>query len=258
MKTIPAAALALSLGAVLGVGAMATYASWEAQTGLKASVKSGAIHFAVDDPKPDSGVLQAIQLAGDSLSWKLPAGEVDRPLGTDGQLADILGKLSPAKPQSAVIRIDGQSQGNRGLAYSLANVRISGDPTLAERTSIKIGKVAEPSDCSPNNVGTPLYTGSLFEAKIAPRELVSAAYSTESWNKPVTEYLCLGFSLSADDLSYTNIATVTGTADGGLEADTELSASDSWSALIEPTQAARQAGVDFTFTHQTYRPGSEP
>lgn len=259
MKTIPAAALALTLGAALGIGALATYASWEDRAGLSVSVRSGAIHFAVDDPKDSPDELQAIERAGDLLVWNLPAGEEGRTPGYDGLPGNILGNLSPAAPQSAVIRIDGQSQGNRGLAYSLAKVEVNGDDrTFADLATVKIGKVSEPADCSPRNVGDVLYSGKLSGARFDPRELVPAKYSETGWDAPATEYLCLGFSLNTADFTYKNTATATGTTEGGLEPEIKLKDHDSWETIVEPTAEQRAAKVEFTFKHQTYRPADQP
>ncbi|WP_026819757.1 SipW-dependent-type signal peptide-containing protein [Arthrobacter castelli] len=246
MKRSLAAGTVLAFGAVLGTGTAATFASWQDQITIDVSITAGYIHFAVDDPNSDPAALNRIDRPGQSLTWTVPE--------------NVLDNLAPEQPQSAVVQIDAQSQGNRGLSYTLDGASVAGDNSLTSAATVTITAVGHPGSCGTGSSapGPVLYEGPIQGAATESRELVTSEYTDAPWTNPETEYLCLAFTVPDGMGSYTNEGTVTGTAEGGLEADQKVTATDTWSGRSGPSQAARNADVTLTFSYETYRPGEEP
>jgi hypothetical protein len=246
MKRSLAAGTMLALGAVLGTGSAAAVASWQDEITVDANIMHGYIHFAVDDPNSDPAAMNRIERPGQSLTWTVPGS--------------VLQNLGPQQPQSAVVQIDAQSQGNRGLSYTLDGASITGDDSLAAAATVAITGVGHPDDCGTGSpaAGSHLYEGPIEGATTVPTELVTSAYTDAPWTDPETDYLCLTFTVPDDLGDYSNTGIVTGTAEGGLEEDQKVTASDTWSGREAPSQAARNAGVELTFSYDTYRPGERP
>ncbi|GAB3267806.1 hypothetical protein [Arthrobacter pigmenti] len=246
MKRSLAAGTVLALGAVLGTGSAAAVASWQDKITVDVNLTRGYIHFAVDNPNSDPTAMNSIDRSGQSLTWTVPE--------------NVLQNLAPQQPQSAVVQIDAQSQGNRGLSYTLDGASITGDDTLAGVANVAITAVGQPDSCGADTPapGPVLYEGAIEGATIEPTELVISDYTDAPWSDPETDYLCLAFTVPDDLGDYSNTGIVTGTAEGGLEEDQKISASDKWSGRATPSQSARTADVKLTFSYDTYRPGEGP
>lgn len=247
MKRSLAAGTVLALGAVLGTGSAAAFASWQDKITVDVDFTWGYIHFAVDDPNSDPTAMNKIEQPGQKLTWTVPQS--------------VLQNLAPGDDQSAVVQIDAQSQGNRGLSYALEGATIeTEDDSLTSVANVAINAVGNPGDCKDGArpPGQPLYEGSIEGANLNARELVTSEYTDASWTEPETDYLCLTFTVPDNLGAYSNTGTVTGTAEGGLEADQDVSASAKWSGHAEPSNEARRAQVELTFSYETYRPEEGP
>lgn len=237
MKRSLAFSAALVLGVTAGAGTSAAFASWQVQATIAgATITAGSIHFAVDDPRDLPTAQKSSGASDGSVTWKLPDGA-----------------------QTAVVQIDAQSQGNRGLEYTLDSVDIAGFPGIAAAARVSIITVPKPADCVSgvaDSVAEPLYSGKLSSAKLLdPRELVTADYTDAPWTEPETEYLCLDIWVQPGLGEEVSTATVSGTAAGGLETDREVSARDEVSVRRVPATAAQDAVVELTFSYETYRAG---
>lgn len=251
MKRTTAAILIGAAGVVVGAGGLGTLALWNDTISIQSDLTTGHIHFAAGDPVVRPADLPAVTAENPTVTWSLPDGG-DRP-------GDVLGDLGPGAPQAAVVQVDAQSQGNRGLSYAMAVSRVD-DSALLEHATVSIVTVERPTDCVPGvtaGAGT-LYTGPVADAAVTWRELVPTDYTTTPWTSPETEYLCLDVAVPDDPGAHENTGTVTATADGGLEDDRTLEASSTGHATAEPDAADHDAVVEFEFSHTTYRPGEAP
>lgn len=241
MKRRTAAIAALAVGAIVGSAGAVTLALWSDKTDIPLSTTLGAIDFAVGSP---GSALTAITASADSVSWKLRT--------VDG--ANPFAELSAEKPQIVPIQVDGQSQGNRGLAYRLEGVT-AGSSQLIAGTSVQIISVPNRASCVATAFGpsaTTLYNGLLSAAQTADRQLVTSDYTTATWATPETAFLCLKLSTGTGNSTYKNTATVKGSVTT-LQGSVPLTAEDSWTTPYSFSEADRAASATLTFTQRTFR-----
>ncbi|RLP77008.1 hypothetical protein D9V32_05120 [Mycetocola tolaasinivorans] len=253
MKRTLAAAVALAVGATLGTAGAATLALWSQQTSVSDSLTIGYSAFAVSNPDGQFSVKAPAPRA--TVSWNSHTAAEGDPIAA----------LKTRATSTAVIRIDGTSQGNRGLSYTMRAPTLTGsDTSLLSTATVRIVASASAAGCVTAlaaDSGT-LYSGTLSGASFVSRQLVSSAYSTAEWSAPLTEYLCLKFTRPADTESvYTNTGTATGTfvnpETGAVE---PLSATSDWSAPIGFATTAYEGQFALNFTYGLFRgtfvPGS--
>lgn len=243
MKRTTATITTLAVGISLGAAAGTVFALWDDDDAISAEVGIGYVHYAVGNG-PDA----AIPTGKDGApAWQLPE--------------HVLTDLAPGEPQTAVVQVDGYSQGNRGLEYWLAGLDVDGDSGFIDATDVRIVEINSPDQCVAGGLDTlaARYSGPSAGASFGDHELVHPRQFHEpdygTWEEDsVTEYLCLELSLPDEPPVYTNTVTAIGT---GQEASEEATVSDtdSWSAVLEPTAAQREAVVTLTFPYATYRPG---
>lgn len=252
MKRIIAATAALALGATLGAVGVGTWALWSDQASRSAELGGGGIDFAVGAGTPQTlsapPVMRAIEADGD--------GRVTLSLGAALGGASV-SPLADGQTHVVGIRVDGQSQGNRGLSYRLDDIAAVGEDTgLLSALNLVIVRVPALAECSARALADPAavtaYSGPLLGAGITDRTLVSAAYSTASWDAPASEYLCLGLSASGVG-TYTNTVQASGDAVTSRGTREAVSAEDSWSARLGYSDADRDADATLTFSAQTFR-----
>lgn len=251
MKRTTAAIAAVAAGASLGAATGVALALWRDDGAVSASVGVGYVHYAVGDARDPAGVLvdPATFADRDGLpGWRLPPS--------------VLANLAPGKPQTAVVQVDGYSQGNRGLEYWLAGLEVDGDRGLLDAAHLRIVEVDDPAACVAGGLdGLPArYAGAPAGATfddvglVAPRQFAEPDYG--SWQEDsVSEYLCVELALPETPPGYANAVTASGTGREG-SAPTDVTASDSWSAPIDPTPEQRAAVVTLTFPYDTHRPGA--
>jgi hypothetical protein len=251
VKRTTAAIAVLVAGASLGAATGTALALWSDDVGVRASVGIGYVHYAVGDARDPAAILTDPGTFTDpdgGPGWRLPAR--------------VLADLAPGEPQTAVVQIDGYSQGNRGLEYWLDGLAVDGDRGLVDAAQLRIVEVDRPGDCVAGELaglearyaGEP--RGAHFDdvELVAPRQFHEPDYG--SWDEDaVTEYLCVELSLPPDAPGYGNTVTATGTGREGTEPRT-VDASDDWSAGLTPSAAQRAATVTLTFPYATYRPGA--
>jgi len=228
-----------------------TTALWSDDEQFTPTITSGYIHFAVGDPSDPAGPVSPAF----TPTWAVPA--------------DLLGDGTAGNPYLeagdtavAVVQIDGQSQGNRGLSYELPlGSAVVGDPTgageLASGLVTTIIAVASPAECTVAAIEAdpaPVYEGLVANAIVPPTELVSAAYSDDPYTTPETDYLCLGFTVPAWEGTYANTGSVRAQdAGGAVVTDT-----DPWNAVLLAPEEQFVLDIEFTFDETTYRPGGGP
>lgn len=228
-------------GIALGLSAT-SLALWNDEVTFTGSISSGYEYFAAG---PAGGTLtpasqQEAPPTGDSVTATVGATEAQK-LAEDGQV-------------SVAFQVDSLSQGNKGLAYTVAPPSDWGDGYFAA-SDVHIYWVEEPSQCAVGAEHPALPSdghvsdngdGSFTSVP------VSAAYSTTT--TPTTEYWCLTATLGdlPDEGQYQNTATATATGPAG----NEVSDQDSWSAHVTTAHAPQDENDHpITFTYNTFRPG---
>lgn len=240
-RSVAVVAAAAVLGGALGVGG-ASFALWQDATGFDGQISSGYEYFAAGRGAANSSTVPDGAMSAASEAAAPPTGHAASVTvgSADAQV------LADEHELAIPLRIDSLSQGNKGLAYTIAEPdwgeHILGNaevflfpvPTAAECT-VKNAPATQPTDLA----STP----------------VPADYSDTT--TPTTEYWCLVATLDGlpDEGSYTNTVTAIGTDPAG----TEVSDTDSWSAdVVSAMDPAEEPDHEITFTYQTFRPGQEP
>ncbi|WP_030143535.1 hypothetical protein [Mycetocola saprophilus] len=248
MKRTLAAATALALGATLGTAGAATWALWSQQTAVYDAVTIGYAGFAVGNPGATPAQMDRAQSPQANVTWSASSAPGGNPITA----------LQTKNFADAVIRVDGQSQGNRGLAYALRGAHVTGgDTTLVDGARVRIVRASTAEGCAPAlnaDAGT-LYEGALAAARIPARELVSSAYSTAGWDTPEHEFLCLRLSRPvALNTTYTNIGSASGTyTNPETGARVSVSGEDRWSIGLGYDTRAFQASFALDFGFETFR-----
>jgi predicted ribosomally synthesized peptide with SipW-like signal peptide len=228
-----------------------TNALWSDDEVFTPTITAGYIHFTVGDPTDPVGPVPAPF----TPTWSVPAD-----LLGDGTAGNPF--LEAGQTAVAVVQIDGQSQGNRGLSYALpAGGVVVGDPTgtgeLASGLVTTIIAVATPAECTVAAIEAdpaPVYAGPIADAVVPSTELVTAAYSSDPYTVPETDYLCFGFTVPEWEGTYANTGTVQAQDAGG----TAVTDSDTWNAVLLAPAEQYVLDVDLTFAETTYRPGGGP
>ncbi|MCS4276183.1 hypothetical protein M2390_001355 [Mycetocola sp. BIGb0189] len=249
MKRTLAAVTALALGATLGTAGAATWALWSQQTAVHDAVTIGYAGFAVGNPGATPAQMDRAFGPQTAVTW----------LANNAIGGNPITALQTKNFADAVIRVDGQSQGNRGLAYDLRGAHIIGgdDSSLVDGVRVRIVRAGTAEGCAPAlnaDAGT-LYEGALSAAQIPARELVSSAYSTAGWETPEHEFLCLRLSRPvALNTTYTNIGSATGTyTNPQTGAQVSVSGEDRWSIGLGYDTRAFQATFSLDFGFETFR-----
>lgn len=237
MRSFSVVGVAAVAGIALGLGA-SSLALWKDSVSFDGQISSGYEYFAAG---PEGGTItpasdEGAPPTGNSVDVTIGAAQAAT-LAADGEVA-------------VVFQTDSLSQGNKGLAYTLAPPADWGSGYFGN-SDVEIYWVASPAQCDPEiDPATPPSTVSGYTS--TP---VSADYSDTA--TVTTEYWCLVATLGdlPDEGTYKNTVTATGTD----QADTEVSDTDDWSANV--TTALDPANEDdhtITFQYGTFRPGQEP
>lgn len=170
---------------------------------------------------------------GSTAAWQLPAS--------------ALNALTPAAPQAVALSVEGVSEGNPGLLYSLHAPTQIGATGLTSVVRATITPVPSATGCTP---GTDYYNGRLYDGPLAGASV--SYYPLVSTGSDVTTgsmVLCLRLSLPAGYGDYVNVATATMDSASG-----PVTASTQWYGTAAPSIADRTASLAFGFSSQTFRP----
>jgi len=233
--------LVLVLAAVVGFGAVGTFALWRDSEHGTLQVRTGVVLFGAGAP--------GATLASYAGSTAAVSG---RPGVNEGAVTFSFGPAQAATLYNSgaltggsvaiPVQVDSLAQGHRGLSYQVTTTLNGG---IFGASTVTLYKVASAAACTTATTATAASSSAPW----------STAYTTST--TPLSEYWCLVAKFVPKSWTHTDTASVTATAPGVPGSVTANS--NAWAATAQQTFVpANEPTHTLTFTFRTYRPGTTP
>jgi hypothetical protein len=253
-------ALVLALAALVGFGAVGTFALWRDSEHGTITARTGVVVFgaqrlasAATGDTADAATTYATSTTAVTGRTGVNQGSVSVTFGQLPQTTALYGSTDPAVTTGGAVaipfRVDSLVQGHRRLAFQVSR-SITGQIFGNASTTVRLYAVASAgtTDCNTSTTGTDVLSTQTFTPWPTDYPTLTST--------PTSAYFCLVARFVPTVWNHSDTATVTATGPG--TSGTVTGTSNTWSAMARQTLTPAAETNTLTFTFRTYRPGATP